>query len=192
MTSVQLRPDAGFIRYAPLSPDHRQQLREEAAARRFSAIRTEFDQNRFDSIGRLRTRRRFWVSTAGPVLDALHEGSVLDFLRVQVGEAVYPTRSSYIYYEPGDHVGPHQDVQQCEITGLVSFGQDASTLTYPSGVGPDAEGAYAAFLECRLEPEVQMKLPHDSVTLFAGTELIHGRRPSSTFAVSVALCYSMA
>lgn len=173
----------------PLDPRDRDRLKLEARDRRSSAVRTAHEENRREPGGRLRTNRFFWVATAGPVLDELHEGLYCDVLTSELGSEILPTRSSYIYYEPGDHVGPHQDVAQCQFTGLISLADRGSTLIYPRGVDREPEEAYEAFLQGTLGGEETLGLPSDSVTFILGSSLVHARRPSSETVTSIALCY---
>jgi len=155
--------------------------------------RSESARPRLDG-GLLRTARRFRTSTAGDVLNELHEGPWCDFLAEALARDCLPTRSSYIYYAPGDYVGPHHDVSQCEITGLVSLGRGGFTLSYPDVDvhAVDLDGFFEEVMAGSCDREVQLPLPANTVTFIPGTRLIHARRPSPAATVTVAACYILA
>ena len=174
----------------PLDDDIVEALRAEAKSQWPARIRLTSDQSRLEN-GFLRSPRRFDAAVAGELLNALHEGPWRSFLMNTYGPLVYPTRSSYIYYGPGDYVGPHHDVSQCEITGLISLGGEASTLTYPDLDldGLDLEAFHTAFLDGTVEREDRIRLPASTVTFIPGTQLLHARRPAAHEAITLAACY---
>ena len=155
------------------------------------ATRTETEKgNTRDAYGRLRSGRAHWISTGGPVLAEIHEGLMCRTVNeTTVAGELFPTRSVYIYYEPGDYIGPHQDVQQCERTALVSLTEESSLQIYPAGYPGDEASALDRFLAGPVTGEQCVEMPKGSLVVIDGGRLIHAKRPSTKRCITAAFCF---
>ena len=95
---------------------------DEATTVSTTARRVVGDYYRINGDRSLSSPRRLRAAAAGAVLDSVHR----DTRRVAqlssiLGEPAVPTRSSYIYYDPGDYIGLHKDAASCRVTLITSL-----------------------------------------------------------------------
>jgi hypothetical protein len=70
---------------------------------------------------------RNWIATDGDNRAKVHH-RMLDGFSDLVQPGLHPTLSCYLYYDPGDFVGLHQDQEQCHYDVLVVLDGEAGPL----------------------------------------------------------------
>lgn len=123
-----------------VDPDLLRTLARESSDLRADAKQVLVDTPYLDGGTRLVSQARYKAGGAGPELRRLHEHSqIAAGLATFFGCEPTPTRASFIYYEPGDHVGLHQDVSSCTVVALLHIdGSPSETLIHPEldGLNP--------------------------------------------------------
>ena len=183
MTSVAL------YQAHPISLADLRRLQTESHEEFARAVRFEGGENRRDERGCLRTARSHWVSCGASVLAQIHEGPITEIVNSISNRTMFPTRSSFLYYDAGDFIGPHQDVQQCELTALVALTEDSTLQVYPRGCSGDPDEIQAAFLSGLLEGEESVDLGVARTVVIEGGKLVHARRPGSERAITATFCF---
>lgn len=170
-----------------------QDLTCEARQSRALAQHLEDDRCFLDHRRKLRTARRFRVNPQGQVLHRAHASTVREMAIEAIGCELWPTRASYLYYAPGDFIGPHQDVEQCEYTLVAPLGAEGVFSPFPYEGPLNPVDAFAAFWSRREQPhDGELQLPERTGALFRGDELIHVRRPLPRPSISVTFCFGVA
>jgi hypothetical protein len=157
-----------------------QAVRAEAIARQPRARRTVRAAYEVYAGGTsVRSPSRYHVATGGSVLRALHaDPSLRRTLRELTGSTMTPTRSAYLYYRPGDHMGLHTDVPDCRLTVLVpTIGTPAPLTVFPTlaGTPPRALGRWSRHYGGLLPGGRPVGLPAAGFLLLYGHLLPHQR-----------------
>jgi hypothetical protein len=94
----------------------------EACALAMSARRVVGDYYCVNDDGSISSPRRLGTVAAGPLLQTIHrDARLLELLEHITARRLSPSRSSYIYYAPGDYIGLHKDASVCRITLITSI-----------------------------------------------------------------------
>jgi hypothetical protein len=106
----------------------------EARALSMSARRVVGDYYCVNDDRSISSPRRLRTVSAGPFLRTIHrDARLLDVLEHIAARRLSPTRSSYIYYAPGDYIGLHIDASVCRVTLITSLAGALSPLVvHPS------------------------------------------------------------
>jgi hypothetical protein len=143
----------------------------------------------YDAHGRLRTGRFISYAPAGDLLDRLHRTEAHALAEEHLGVDLIPTRCAYLFYGPGDFIGPHQDVVQCEFTVMVPL-TPGRLLTYPDGVVGAPHELLDRFVHHRLPEQTCVDYEPGMAYTVPGGSMVHARRAESAHEATVALCYS--
>lgn len=165
-------------------------LAEEARHQRLHALHVEDSINRVDARGGLRTRRRMHVADPGHQLASLHDGLGTSLANEFGAGKYFPTRSSYIYYDVGDFIGPHHDIQQCQVTLLAALTPDKTLDIYLDGVEGPPDSVFERFLADALSARATVAMPLGTVLALRGESLVHAYRPTTSSAVTAVMCYA--
>jgi hypothetical protein len=185
-------------------------LREEAKTQGKKTDLITIEKFSLDADGALRGKRRVSAAGPGPVLNRLHFGLGRELAeKSEIGDfSIFPTRSSFLYYAPGDYVLLHHDVTQCTVTILATLGDSADPLyAYPgfgtageadiphlNGAPFDSRESFETYVGQRIGEErvrsAALRLKPTFMVALPGRDLLHARYPQDSPVVVVALCYS--
>lgn len=197
-------------RTAPLPDWWLPALKSEAEAQRAVADPVLIEDFGLDVDGGVRGKRHIHAAGPGPELAKLHNSLALDLAEESVSpplRPLFPTRCSYLYYEPGDYALLHQDVPQCVVTVLTAlhgaeplycypwFGASAETDLNVLDAAPFSDAdSFETFVATTLGAR---RVQHSAVTITPGTmtalhgrEVPHSRYPQQRSVTMVALCYA--
>jgi len=167
-------------------------LRREGQSRRPLAVVRKRLVPKIGDTGRVASHAQHFLSSPGPVLQEIHESEELvAFVGALLGKVVFPTRASYLYYEPGDYVGLHQDVSSCELTLLVNLFAGKQPFTvHPELSGVTAERLLEVVVKSGGFPEggVDVVYPENGAIAIMG-ELPHQRPLAEQPATIAVLCF---
>lgn len=168
------------------------ELRRHASEEKVNASRIDSDATYYDQTGNLRTSRHFVTGNPTDTLMQAHDH--LQGLAEEVtGIHLWPTRCSFIYYEPHDFVGPHQDVYQCQVTLLLPLTPSSdSDLEVYEGITDthSPEEIDASFKAGVLRPTEKFRLqPTEALAIF-GSKVPHARRANADPHMTLAFCFS--
>jgi hypothetical protein len=165
---------------AEASAQHRHDLR---------SVREDFVG--YEDGGRLRTGRFISYAPAGDLLARLHRTEAHARAEEHLGVELIPTRCAYLFYGPGDFIGPHQDVVQCDYTVMVPL-TTGRLLTYPDGVDGTPHELLDRFVTNRLPEQDCVNYEPGKAYTVPGGSMVHARRAEAAHEAIVAFCYSPA
>lgn len=168
-------------------------LEVEGAALSATAVDRVFDESRVRDDGGVVSRSDHRVANSGTVLQAWHEsGPLRQLAGLLLENEAFPTRSSYIYYPPGGHVGLHTDVQPCRLTLLVPLTSGMEPLVVHPGLRSVPAGELVRIArESDGFPGGGLTVPYARGKMLAllGTELPHHRLPTGSTCSLATLCF---
>ena len=169
-------------------------LAREAEAARASARPWSSTDYALSRSGQLSSPRSHRSGSPGGVLRALHEGNrVRELLRELTGLHFFATRASYLFYEPGDFIGLHTDLDACQVTLVTSvLGSPDPLVLHPELAampGPVllALSRRSAGVPAGGEP---VAVPHGGVLVLRGSRVPHHRPPARSECAVATLCYA--
>src|SRR5438552_4395127 len=138
--------------------------------------------------------RRLSTVGAGPVLQAIHrDARRLELLERIAGRRLRPTRGSYIYYEPGDYVGLHNDASVCEVTLITRVAGALQPLVVHRalvGVPPEELLAISRVHSAMPPGGTCIAVPHGgSFLILLGSTIPHHRPAALDSGTIATLCY---
>lgn len=184
---------AGWQLEFPLADTDRLCLRDEAATMEESSEWRSTDRFGIDRDGQVSSPSRSASSPPGTSLHELHERPALvRQLRSMTGWILYPTRSSYLFYRPGDFLGIHTDVAACKLTLItVVVGHAGPLVVYPDLVDASPESLLELARATHGAPPggQTVEVPTLGFLAIAGTRVPHRRPTVSAPATVATLCY---
>jgi hypothetical protein len=164
-------------------------LRTEAQVQRQFAERDEWDDYGIEGAW-LRSPRRYHYAACGPRLAALHQlPDLCDMLSSVAGAALCPTRSSYLFYSPGDFVGLHTDRYGCDITTLIRLDGGDEPLLFVDEAPTMNLLNLARAADGAPPPSGAWTVPSNRALAIAGRLVPHYRPPTACAVTIATLCF---
>lgn len=143
--------------------------------------------------GRVSSRRCHSYAYPGRALAALHDDPDLrQYLSTLSSSSVFPTRASYVIYQPGEFIGMHTDIPWCAISVLIPVTPDAGPLhIQPALRGASQERLLDVAQTSKSFPSggLTPTFPANGALLFRGSRLPHYRPPCPDLTIMAAMCY---
>jgi hypothetical protein len=174
----------------------RDQLKGEAQVKFAEARRVLTDAYELDADGRdFRRPVSYRIAHPGDGLRLLHEGEACPRLASELAaEPMEPSKVGYLYYNPGDRIGLHTDLPECQLVLLAAIESTAPPLVvHPELKHLTPEELTRLAEDADEAPDGRISLPLDDTSLVAmfGGGLPHQTRPvaAGSEAVVATLCH---
>jgi hypothetical protein len=166
----------------------------EARALAMSARRVVGDYYCVNDDRSISSPRRLSTVAAGPLLLAIHrDARLLELLEHIAARRLCPSRSSYIYYTPGDYIGLHKDAAACQVTLITSItGALDPLVVHPSLIDvPPEELVEISRTHSAMPPGgTRVAVPKAGIFLMLRGSTIPHHRPAALDPRTIAaLCY---
>jgi hypothetical protein len=175
----------------PLDGPTVDEFHEESVRQFAQAERHEYERATVDEYGTLVCARKNWYGPPGPAMERVHnDPRLLAEVEAATGTPVFPTRSSYIYYEPGDFIGLHVDFALCRYTLLARLTARPDPLfVCPSLRGLPVEAIRDVCDTDYREHGQPVQVPVDGFLLLRGSATPHFRPPAKLECRTISLCF---
>jgi hypothetical protein len=153
------------------------------------------EQYRISRDGRVSSPRHHRTATPGPVLRDTHEDQeLIDLVESVVERKLFPTRASYIYYQPGDYIGLHNDTAACHVTLITSIVGNLDPLIVHHELGdlnPEQLLEVSRRHEGRPPGGTPVQVPDSGrLLMLMGSAIPHHRPISLQHCAIATLCYA--
>jgi hypothetical protein len=166
----------------------------EACALAMSARRVVGDYYCVNDDRSISSPRRLSTVAAGPLLQRIHsDARLLELLEHVAARRLSPSRSSYIYYAPGDYIGLHKDASVCQVTLITSItGALDPLVVHPSLIDmPPEQLLKISRTHSAMPPGgTRVAVPKAGIFLVLRGSTIPHHRPAALDSCTIAtLCY---